>query len=161
VKYKYLIFFLLSSFIVVSLALVPAHAHPGRTDSSGGHTCRTNCASWGLGQGEYHSHGGGASGSTSQSTDTPPAVETNQTEPNQRFFELRKAILQATPTEMPATTPTRLPTRIPTPTVTIAPSPTAMPSPTTAPKQKARPVQTIVQAPKQQGFFAWFLSLFR
>jgi hypothetical protein len=35
-----------------------ASAHPGRTDSSGGHTCRTNCESWGLDHGEYHSHGG-------------------------------------------------------------------------------------------------------
>jgi hypothetical protein len=160
VKYKYLIFFLLSSLVIISLAPLPIYAHPGRTDSSGGHTCRTNCASWGLGQGEYHSHGGGASDSTSQSTDTAPAVETNQPESNQRFLELRKD-MHATLTKTPTMIPTRLPTRIPTPTVTIAPSPTATPSPTTAPKQKARPVQTIVQAPKQQGFFDWLLSLFR
>jgi hypothetical protein len=25
-----------------------AEAHPGRTDGNGGHTCRTNCESWGL-----------------------------------------------------------------------------------------------------------------
>jgi hypothetical protein len=31
-------------------------AHPGRTDSSGCHTCKTNCASWGLSTGEYHCH---------------------------------------------------------------------------------------------------------
>lgn len=31
-------------------------AHPGRTDSSGCHTCRTNCTSWGLSFGEYHCH---------------------------------------------------------------------------------------------------------
>ncbi|OGY45316.1 MAG: hypothetical protein A2729_00570 [Candidatus Buchananbacteria bacterium RIFCSPHIGHO2_01_FULL_39_14] len=31
-------------------------AHPGRTDSYGCHTCRTNCASWGLSTGEYHCH---------------------------------------------------------------------------------------------------------
>jgi len=31
-------------------------AHPGRTDSYGCHTCRTNCASWGLNTGEYHCH---------------------------------------------------------------------------------------------------------
>lgn len=38
--------------------LVPfsAFAHPGRTDSSGCHTCRTNCSSWGLSYGEYHCH---------------------------------------------------------------------------------------------------------
>ena len=33
-----------------------SNAHPGRTDSSGCHTCRTNCASWGLSTGEYHCH---------------------------------------------------------------------------------------------------------
>ena len=31
-------------------------AHSGRTDSSGCHTCRTNCSSWGLRSGEYHCH---------------------------------------------------------------------------------------------------------
>jgi hypothetical protein len=31
-------------------------AHPGRTDSSGCHTCRTNCSNWGLSSGEYHCH---------------------------------------------------------------------------------------------------------
>lgn len=45
-----------------------AIAHPGRTDSSGGHTCRTNCASWGLSQGEYHYHNGGSKSSSSSST---------------------------------------------------------------------------------------------
>jgi hypothetical protein len=33
-----------------------ASAHPGRTDSSGKHTCRTNCPKWGLYYGQYHSH---------------------------------------------------------------------------------------------------------
>ena len=32
------------------------YAHPGRTDSYGCHTCRTNCASLGLSYGEYHCH---------------------------------------------------------------------------------------------------------
>ncbi|MBG9795428.1 competence protein [Paenibacillus dendritiformis] len=31
-------------------------AHPGKTDANGGHTCRTNCARWGLKDGEYHYH---------------------------------------------------------------------------------------------------------
>jgi len=31
-------------------------AHPGRTDSSGCHTCKTNCPNWGLSYGEYHCH---------------------------------------------------------------------------------------------------------
>jgi len=31
-------------------------AHPGNTDSSGGHTCYTNCEEYGLSYGEYHYH---------------------------------------------------------------------------------------------------------
>lgn len=48
---KYLIFILI---ILITPSLT--FAHPGRTDSSGCHTCRTNCASWGLSTGEYHCH---------------------------------------------------------------------------------------------------------
>ena len=33
-------------------------AHPGRLNSSGCHTCKTNCASWGLSDYEYHCHNG-------------------------------------------------------------------------------------------------------
>lgn len=33
-------------------------AHPGRLDSKGCHTCKTNCASWGLSDYEYHCHSG-------------------------------------------------------------------------------------------------------
>ena len=44
-------------FIIVLLSIPSAIlAHPGRTDSSGCHTCRTNCSSWGLSSGEYHCH---------------------------------------------------------------------------------------------------------
>jgi hypothetical protein len=46
------------SIILSVLCILPsvALAHPGRTDSAGCHTCRTNCASWGLSTGEYHCH---------------------------------------------------------------------------------------------------------
>lgn len=38
-------------------SVYPVSAHPGNTDSSGGHTCRTNCEHWGvLNYGEYHYH---------------------------------------------------------------------------------------------------------
>lgn len=33
-----------------------SYAHPGNTDSDGGHTCYTNCGKWGLEYGEYHYH---------------------------------------------------------------------------------------------------------
>ncbi|CAH1226597.1 copper amine oxidase N-terminal domain-containing protein [Paenibacillus sp. JJ-223] len=45
-----------------------ALAHPGRTDSNGGHTCWTNCAKWGLEYGEYHYHNGGSSSSSTKSS---------------------------------------------------------------------------------------------
>lgn len=50
---------------LVATGALPAAAHPGRTDSKGGHTCRTNCAKWGLKQGEYHYHNGGSSSKSS------------------------------------------------------------------------------------------------
>jgi hypothetical protein len=49
-----------SNFLAVFIALfflpILVYAHPGRTDASGCHTCRTNCSSWGLSTGEYHCH---------------------------------------------------------------------------------------------------------
>ena len=45
--------------VAVALSAQTAAAHPGGTDSSGGHTCRTNCPSWGYSTGQYHYHGGG------------------------------------------------------------------------------------------------------
>lgn len=52
---KFILVLLVSAFIIYQ----PVHSHPGRTDSRGGHYCRTNCASWGLRDGEYHYHNGG------------------------------------------------------------------------------------------------------
>lgn len=48
----------LTLILIIMALIVPtiSFAHPGRTDSSGCHTCRTNCASWGLDTGEYHCH---------------------------------------------------------------------------------------------------------
>lgn len=42
--------------ISISFGPTVAFAHPGRTDSVGCHTCRTNCPNWGLSYGEYHCH---------------------------------------------------------------------------------------------------------
>lgn len=43
---------------ILGALLIPyiSFAHPGNTDSSGCHTCRTNCSKWGLSTGEYHCH---------------------------------------------------------------------------------------------------------
>jgi hypothetical protein len=51
-------FILLVVVVVLSVSFGPTvtFAHPGGTDSSGCHTCRTNCPNWGLSFGEYHCH---------------------------------------------------------------------------------------------------------
>lgn len=44
-------------FLVILFTIpISAFAHPGRTDSSGCHSCKTNCSNWGLSYGEYHCH---------------------------------------------------------------------------------------------------------
>ena len=50
--------FILATFALVTFitSLNEVMAHPGNTDSNGGHVCRTNCSSWGYEFGEYHFH---------------------------------------------------------------------------------------------------------
>ena len=57
---------------VLVAAAPPAAAHPGRTNASGCHTCRTNCSKWGLSTGQYHCHGGGRRSASSRITKPPP-----------------------------------------------------------------------------------------
>lgn len=54
-----------------------AEAHPGRTDSSGGHTCRTNCGKWGLSTGEYHYHNGGGLSSSDDDVSSDEVSDDN------------------------------------------------------------------------------------
>jgi len=66
-KYKKIVFLCLIFLLNPNVVL----AHPGRTDSNGCHTCRTNCAYWGLKNGEYHCHNGGTTNNSSpQNNDT-------------------------------------------------------------------------------------------
>ncbi len=91
----------LSMIMSILLILLPviAEAHPGRTDSNGGHYCRTNCAKWGLKDGEYHYHNGGGGGSNSKpAATTKPAVK---------------------PTAKPTTKPAAKPTPTPAPALVL------------------------------------------
>ena len=60
--------------MIVILSPLYVEAHPGRTDSNGCHTCRTNCDKWGLSYGHYHCHG-----KTNSSTSTSSSSNTNKT----------------------------------------------------------------------------------
>jgi hypothetical protein len=131
-------------------------AHPGRTDGNGGHTCRTNCASWGLADGEYHSHGGSSNSSGGSSGDSyaTPLQETVQT---QEVVAL--PTFSPIPTRIPTRLPTRIPTKRPTPTVTVALTLTTPPTPTIEPIKKAQALRSSVNAQKEQGFFGWLFKL--
>ncbi|MEK4010182.1 YHYH domain-containing protein [Peribacillus sp. FSL M8-0224] len=67
----------LITFILVFIFETDTYAHPGRTDSSGGHTCRTNCASWGLETGEYHTHGGSSESNSSNDSSSESSTSSN------------------------------------------------------------------------------------
>ena len=54
-KKRYILLIILTTFFV---GINTIYAHPGRTDSSGCHVCRTNCESWGYTTGTRHCHNG-------------------------------------------------------------------------------------------------------
>ena len=95
-------------------------AHPGRTDSAGGHTCRTNCPSWGLAYGEYHFHGG-SSGSTGGTTTTPTADPAPTAEPDPAPAAEPDPAPTAEPDPAPAAEPDPAPTAEPDPAATAEP----------------------------------------
>ena len=64
-KFK-LICVVLLCFLLITPSKV--EAHPGRTDANGCHYCRTNCADWGLSDGQYHCHNGGGYNSSSSNS---------------------------------------------------------------------------------------------
>jgi hypothetical protein len=64
--------FIVASLVISFFAWDIASAHPGGTDSSGGHHCWTNCAKWGLSYGQYHYHNGGSGYTYKYNTYTPP-----------------------------------------------------------------------------------------
>ena len=54
---KKLIAFILC-FVITVIFPINVMAHPGKLDNNNGHTCRTDCAAWGLEDDEYHFHNG-------------------------------------------------------------------------------------------------------
>lgn len=100
--------------LILAIFLLPtaALAHPGRTDSSGCHTCRTNCASWGLSTGEYHCHNEGSS--TQNDSEASEPIQTQTNIPTLKPISSNKPKPISTPT--PTSTPTLSPTKTSTPT---------------------------------------------
>lgn len=67
--------------ILILITFIPTivFAHPGKTDANGCHYCRTNCAKWGLYNGQYHCHNGGSNGSSSSNNTTKRTTTTKKT----------------------------------------------------------------------------------
>ena len=65
-------------FTVIFLSPLVSLAHPGRTDTSGCHTCKTNCAKWSLSTGEYHCHGSKSTLSSTKTVSTPIVTTSDQ-----------------------------------------------------------------------------------
>ena len=75
-------------------------AHPGKTDMSGCHTCKTNCEEWNLNVNEYHCHGGIAAKDTPAPT---KKVVKKQIKKSTKKFVPTKKVVKATvaPTAKP------------------------------------------------------------
>lgn len=71
--------------IIVILSPLYVEAHPGRTDSNGCHTCRTNCAKWGLSYGQYHCHGKTNSSTSTSSSNTNKTTTTKVLDSNKNI----------------------------------------------------------------------------
>lgn len=71
--------------IIVILSPLYVEAHPGRTDSNGCHTCRTNCAKWGLSYGQYHCHGKTNSTTSTSSSNTNKTTTTKVLDSNKNI----------------------------------------------------------------------------
>lgn len=68
-------YYLLIIVVIMIVCFIPnVYAHPGRTDSNGCHTCRTNCERWGLSYGQYHCHNGGSSSTGSSNSNGSSSV---------------------------------------------------------------------------------------
>jgi hypothetical protein len=119
---KYFLQILLLTIILLAPSTI--NAHPGRTDSAGCHTCRTNCPSWGLQYDEYHCHNGGSTGGSAPA-ETVVEAPVYIAPTIKIIYPTRKPLPSATliPTEEPTSTPIP-PTEIP-PTQVITNPPEA------------------------------------
>ena len=112
-----------------------ASAHPGRTDSKGGHTCQTSCAQWGLTTGEYHTHSadGGYTNNQGQKYDSEGNLVSSAPKPT--ATPVTTAAISPTPAKIIASPTAATPEQ----TITASPSPENSPtaSPTTQPTEES------------------------
>lgn len=71
---------------------ISVNAHPGNTDSSGKHTCWTNCSKWGLNYGEYHGHSGSSTSSTSSDDTSSSSDESYVTYDDSPYIYMKQKV---------------------------------------------------------------------
>ncbi len=71
----------------------PAAAHPGGTDASGCHVCRTNCARWGVPAGVRHCHGPALPAPPVVAPGAPPPPPAPSVDPAAANEQLRRLYL--------------------------------------------------------------------
>ena len=122
--------------IVASAA--PAFAHPGNTDSSGGHTCRTNCASWGYTTGAYHYH------NRTRSPYRPPTSTLSDSEPDAPVTTVAPS-----PASTTVVTSSSSDSELDAPVTTVAPSPasTTVVTSSSSDSELDAPVTTVAPSP--------------
>ena len=86
------IIILIGLFIYLFSNFTNINAHSGRTDSNGGHTCRTNCEKYGLSYGEYHYHNNGYTQSDSYKTPVVTIVKSSNT--NLSYLKLNDKLVK-------------------------------------------------------------------
>lgn len=141
------------SLVVVLGLAIPlfSSAHPGRTDASGCHTCRTNCANWGLATGEYHCH-------NAKAVPQPlPPVKSTYGENGTGYvspapeYAIPKTV--SVPKPVQATTTSQTARKVvPKPTKSVTASQSIV--------QVTKPTSTTPQVPKKQKS-NWFTRLFK
>lgn len=89
---KYLkVLVVMLTILTISLTINNVYAHPGRTDSSGCHYCRTNCAKWGLSEGEYHCHNGSSSSSSKSNSSSKSSSSINSSNKTTQVIKIEKS----------------------------------------------------------------------
>lgn len=121
-----------------------ASAHPGRTDSKGGHTCQTNCAQWGLATGEYHLHSadGGYTNSQGQKYDKEGNLISSAPKPT--AAPVATAATSPAPSKIIASPAAATPESTPTTSPSSQNSPTTSPTPRPAEESGAGILWTIL-----------------
>ncbi len=146
---------ILLSLVFLLVSASPVFAHPGRTDSSGCHVCRTNCDKWGVSWNVKHCHGGSVA----------PVVTAK---PTVKATPLPTRIYTPAPTKIATPTLTKLVT--PTPTPTATPTPTVEPTVTTTltptievtaiPTNTPTPTVLGTKTTQGRGFWGWLSRMF-